>query len=272
MKNLAKKALAMLCVLSMLFSLPVAVYAADFEIAVGDVDAVKQGVGTAEVEVPIEVSGNTGILGMKLEIAFDEGLTLKGIERGEALDTLEFTAPRDLPEDNAVSLLWDGETGTDTSNGTIAVLTFEVSKETVKDYAIEIDTNGVYSEKDEDGKPIIDVFPDFVGGVVSVIETRPEIAVSDVTVDRSKDSLEGIEVPITIADNTGVLGMKLEIAFPEELTLTEVKRGSALSRLEFTAPEDLTENPVGVNLLWDGLDPEEAEKSNGTIAVLVLCT
>ncbi len=291
MKNLAKKALAMLCVLSMLFSLPVAVYAADFEIAVGDVDAVKQGVGTAEVEVPIEVSGNTGILGMKLEIAYDEGLTLKDIERGEALSTLEFTNPAKdggdlstLPA-GEVNLLWDGQEGADTSNGVIAVLTFEVSKETVKDYAIEIDTNGVYSEKDEDGKPIIDVFPDFVDGVVSVIETRPEIAVSDVTVDRSKDSLEGVEVPITISDNTGVLGMKLEIAFPEELTLTDVKRGDALSKLAFTSPfgsqdpeadddsygpnVDTPEISGSVNLLWDGKEDADAEKSNGTIAILV---
>ncbi len=91
--------------------------------------------GGATVEVPVKISGNTGICGATFIIRYDNSLTLTGVKNAEALSSLSFTKPGNLSA-NPVNLVWYGLEN-DTSNGTIAVLTFSVpDKEGI--YDIEI--------------------------------------------------------------------------------------------------------------------------------------
>ena len=145
MKILAKKALSLLCVFAMLFSLVVTVNAADPITFTAESKTVELGEGTEEIVVPVSVAGNTGILGMALKVKYAEGLTLTKVEKGDALTSLAFTKPGNLAE-NPVKCVWDGESDADTSNGVIVNLTFTVPKDVAKEYAIEITPEGVVDD------------------------------------------------------------------------------------------------------------------------------
>jgi energy-converting hydrogenase Eha subunit E len=82
--------------------------------------AAKQG---ESVSVPIQISGNTGIVAVTLSIAYDANLTLTNITAGSAFSSLTMTKPGDFSA-NPVNLLWEG-IDADTTNGVVAILTFD---------------------------------------------------------------------------------------------------------------------------------------------------
>lgn len=144
MRNIAKRAISLLCVIFLLLSMVVTVQAVETGIVVEEI-RLQQTSGVETVDVPISLSNNTGILGMVLQVTYDEGLTLTKVEKGEALSSLSFTGPGDLTA-NPINIVWDGEAKNDTSNGVIAVLTFEVPKTIVKEYPVTISTKGVFDD------------------------------------------------------------------------------------------------------------------------------
>ena len=265
MRNMAKRAISLLCVISMLLSMMITVQAAGVGIAVENI-TLQQGSGTETVEVPIKISNNTGILGMTLQLEYGEGLTLTNVVKGDALTSLSFTKPGNFT-DNPVKMVWDGESENDTSNGTIATLTFTVSKDTVKDYSIDITTKGVFDEN------LDDVVVTTTNGKISVVGNEPvepdepttgtTITAPEKTVANGSGT-ETVEYPITIAGNTGILGMTLQLEYGEGLTLTNVVKGEALASLSFTKPGNFTDNPV--KMVWDG--ESENDTSNGVVATL----
>lgn len=107
------------------------VYADGTEIKIDSVTAT--GGGTAEV--PVILSGNGGICGANITVAYDDRLRLEGIDRGSALSSLAMTKPGSLAS-NPFVLVWDG-TEEDTSNGTMVVLTFAVP-DAAGEYAVEV--------------------------------------------------------------------------------------------------------------------------------------
>lgn len=118
-----KLILVTLLSITLLISTPLGVFADSPEgmtITVGNITTE----GGASVDVPISISGNPGICGATLSISYQEGLTLTKITRGEALADLDMTKPGKLTT-NPFKILWAG-TEEDSSNGTIAVLTFSV--------------------------------------------------------------------------------------------------------------------------------------------------
>ena len=46
-----------------------------------------------------------------------------------------------------------------------------------------------------------------------------------------------IEVPVTISDNSGLLGMTMIVSYAEELSLVKVEKGDALKSLTMTKPD-----------------------------------
>ena len=87
------------------------------------VDAVTSNSGGG-IDVPIRISGNSGICGATISVNYDSRITLTKITKGEAFSTLAMTKPGSLSL-NPFNLIWDG-TDADASNGIIAVLTFNV--------------------------------------------------------------------------------------------------------------------------------------------------
>ncbi len=165
MKAIAKRFVACLCVISMILSMMMVAQASGTEIVVGKTTLV-QANGEEIVQIPIDLSGNTGIAGMTLRISYTEGLTLTEIAKGSGLASLTMTKPGVLTS-NPFNLVWDGQDA-DTSNGTVATLVFTVPKNTVKDYEITVIPDGVF---DND---LNDVTINITNGKISVEEKPKE--------------------------------------------------------------------------------------------------
>ncbi|MDO4736941.1 MAG: hypothetical protein Q4B21_08015, partial [Bacteroidia bacterium] len=144
MRNLTKRVISILCVLSMLFSMFITVQASGVKFTVGSV-SVEKGTGSETVDVPIVLSGNTGLIGMTMTVNYAEGLTLTKVTKGDALSSLTLTRPGNLSA-NPVKATWDGEGENDYENGTIITFSFTVPKNVEKEYPIEISISGAIDE------------------------------------------------------------------------------------------------------------------------------
>ncbi len=125
------------------------------------------------VEVPIRLSGNSGICGATVLVTYDAALTLVNVTRGDALSTLAMTKSGSLSA-NPVKLVFDGMEE-DATNGNMAVLTFTAPQ-----------TDGVYeiTVSYEEG--------DIVDGDLQPL---------DVTLEKGKIIVGGSGVMIKIGDN-----------------------------------------------------------------------
>lgn len=95
--------------------------------------------------------------------------------------------------------------------------------------------------------------------VYAAADDRPTLTVASVTAGEE----EMIDVPVSIANNTGICGATILISYDSALALTAVNAGTALNHLVLTKPGSLIASPV--KLLWDGVD---ADQSNGEIVIL----
>ncbi len=94
-------------------------------IIVGDVEV---NAGTKDVDVPVYINANPGVLGMTLLLQFDdEKLNLVNAVNGDAVkDVLTMTCSKNLKSD--CKFTWDGQeiSGNDIRDGTIVVLSFKL--------------------------------------------------------------------------------------------------------------------------------------------------
>lgn len=91
------------------------------------------------------------------------------------------------------------------------------------------------------------------------IGDRPVIKVSSV----SGRAGQTVDVTIAVQNNSGIAGMMLKLAYPEQFELVDISEGTALPGLEFTPPGNYAANPI--SLSWDGLD---ADEGNGIVLTL----
>ena len=166
-----KRLVAFLCALAILLSMPV--YAAGTAPVVS-ADSVTAEAG-ATVDVPIRITGNTGILGAKITVQYAEGLTLTKISAGEAFAGLAMTKPGKL-NDNPISIVWDGLDGAAEADGVIVVLTFQ-APQGAGYYPITITTNSKdFVDKDFVDNDLHPVAVETKAGAVTVeCETHTEV-------------------------------------------------------------------------------------------------
>jgi hypothetical protein len=79
----------------------------------------------AEVEVPILLSNNTGLAGLKVSVAYDSVLTLIGVEFNSAISEM-MTAPQPYTNPQPIAMI--SPLDDTTANGVFATLTFKVSE------------------------------------------------------------------------------------------------------------------------------------------------
>ena len=252
-----KRLVAFLCALAILLSMPV--YAAGTAPVVS-ADSVTAEAG-ATVDVPIRITGNTGILGAKITVQYAEGLTLTKISAGEAFAGLAMTKPGKL-NDNPISIVWDGLDGAAEADGVIVVLTFQ-TPQGAGYYPITITTNS----KDFVDNDLHPVAVETKAGAVTVegeTHTGPVVSADSVTAEAGAT----VDVPIRITGNTGILGAKITVQYAEGLTLTKISAGEAFAGLAMTKPGKLNDNPISI--VWDGLDG--AAEADGVIVVLTFQT
>ncbi len=238
---------------------PVAALQANPTVTVSS-ETVAVGSGTADVSLTLTFTDNPGVAGVYLTMAYDSALTLKSMERGDAIGTLTFTPPGNLAA-NPVKLLWDGMDA-DATGGLMLTVTFTVPLGEKKTYPVTLSYNpGDFYDNDMN-----DVDVTLVQGGITVGKaapaTTPVLTVASVDVDGGTGTRD-VDVTITLADNPGVAGIYMLLHYDAALTLKELTKGPALETLEYTKPTDLSGNPLV--LLWDGL---EADGSNGVILTM----
>ena len=229
-----------------------AVYANNTEINIGDVTAM----GGETVDVPITLSGNSGICGANIVISYDKNLQLTGITKGSALPSLSMTKPGSIAS-NLFTIVWDG-TEEDNTDGTIAVLTFKTPSNAGK-YSINVS----YDEGDIVDGTLSPVNVTLKNGSITVEDSAPvsgtTITIGSVTAKPG----ESFTVPVIITGNTGICGATLTFDYSTSLALTNITKGDGFSSLAMTKPGSYSSGPFV--LVWDGL---EADTSNGVIAYL----
>lgn len=229
-----------------------AAYANNTEIYIGDVTAM----GGKTVDVPITLSGNSGICGANIVISYDKSLQLTGITKGSALPSLSMTKPGDMTS-NPFTIVWDGMEA-DSTNGTIAVLTFKTPSNAGK-YSINVS----YDEGDIVDGTLSPVSVTLKNGSITVEDSAPVLG-TIITVDTvTAQPGESFTVPVRIAGNTGICGATLTFNYSTPLALTNITKGDGFSSLTMTKPGSYSSGPFV--LVWDGL---EADTSNGIIAYL----
>lgn len=117
------------------------------------------------VAVTVKLLENQGITGARLSISYPDGFTLTGIETGVAFSDLDFTMPV-TPYLNPVTLSWDG-LANDYHDGTLAILTFEVSEGMAEgSYPITV----TYNEGDVYDENLENVSLRITNGVIDILK------------------------------------------------------------------------------------------------------
>ena len=208
------------------------------------------------ISVPIRIENNTGICGATVAVEYDKNLVLTAVEKGTALTTLTMTNPGKLSA-NPINIGWDGMDA-DCSNGVIATLIF-----TVPDISGTYNINISYEDGDIVDGNLDPITLDIQNGGITISKEESD-NMPTITVGNAAAASGGsISVPVQISNNTGICGATISILYDEELVLTAVERGNALTSLTMTNPGKLSDNPVKIG--WDGM---EADTSNGVIATL----
>ena len=200
--------LSVLCMISFIMSVNTVSYAAETTLKIDTVSCYCQ----ETVDVPIIISGNTGIAGAVIKISYDTQLELVAINQGDAFESLTYTPPAKLTS-NPFTLLWDGIDG-DNSNGTIAILTFKAPKETgTYNISASYETGGIYDGGLNDINVILK------SGAITALE-KPTISVSITDKTDVKVELDG-----------EIQGM-VYVALYDDKSLLEVQSHSAKKIIE----------------------------------------
>lgn len=134
MKKSSRGLISVLLVFALIVSvLPTSVFAAagtEMKDATISVEKVSAAPG-ATVEVKISIKDNPGILGARLSVAYDSGLTLTGATAGEAFSVMTMTKPGAFA--SPCQFVWDGQeiSTSDIQDGVILTLTFAVASDAV---------------------------------------------------------------------------------------------------------------------------------------------
>ena len=122
-------------------------------VCVGDA---KVSPGDMQVQIPVSIQNNPGIVGMTLKLTYDETvMTLESITRGSALSEMSsFTYPKDLSSGCQFPWATEEVQPEDVTNGEILMLTFGISETAVVgnyDVAISYDEGAII---DNDLNPV----------------------------------------------------------------------------------------------------------------------
>ncbi|MCM1365567.1 MAG: cohesin domain-containing protein, partial [Ruminococcus sp.] len=216
---------------------------------------------TYDVEVPVSVASNVGLWALRAEYTYDaELLTFNGIKSGiyAAEDGVNYSE-----KNGVITVFFEGAEIADVKDdGVLFTLVFTAGKKAgTSDITMNlidaINTNGEDVDvKTADG--IVDILP------------APAIAVGSAETYADKT----VDIPVTISGNTGVVSVRMEIAYdaanlrfagvksgllPADETNASAKDGVITVFVENDTVADMTENGVLFDLVFTTLNNEDAE-------------
>ena len=121
------------------------------------------------VEVSINIDNNKGIAGATFTLTYDEKLTLLDIQKGDAFDMLDFTAPGLFS--SPCNFAWDSESAVSAKNGKVLILSFKVSDKAAKNEELPVKLSYRYGDIYDANLDSIPVT--FENGKITVINYIP---------------------------------------------------------------------------------------------------
>lgn len=217
---------------------------------------------TKDVEVPVNISLNNGVWGIRAEFKYDSSLlTFNGIKSGI------FAADKDVnysEKDGTVVIFAEGAGVEDaTENGTLFTLQFTAGRK-AGNADVEINVIDFINAAEQD------LSVKTVNGVVEILPA-PSITVGSVETFSEKVT----SVPVTISGNSGIISARVEIAYDAE-NLEFVGVSDGLFKADDTnasahdgvitvyventkAIENISENGVIFNLIFKPVTNVDAE-------------
>lgn len=189
------------------------------------------------VDVPIIISGNTGIAGGILDITYDKELTLTGIKRGTAFSDLDFTPPKHLTS-YPVRLLWDG-IDADCTNGTIAILTF-----TAPDKIGAFNITATYRKGDFYDGDMEDLEISITNGQINVSDGDKK---NEIIVNKNDD------FNVSLVSNKKISGTLIVALYDDTDRLIEVNTYPAMETMKIPLGNAASAEYVRF-MWWDSLD------------------
>lgn len=116
------------------------------------------------IEVVVSIKNNPGIAGAKLAIAYDSQLTLIHAEAGDALNTIDYTAPAFLYSGCAFN--WDSLTGEASKDGVVLLLTFSITDNVSVGDVLAVSCS--YVNGDVYAEDLSDISLDCINGTVTI--------------------------------------------------------------------------------------------------------
>lgn len=116
------------------------------------------------VQVLLTVHNNPGVAGARLRISFDSELTLVSASNGDAFAELTYINPGKFT--SPCNFNWDSESGMATEDGTILILTFEISDNVASGENLNIFCT--YTSGDIYDEGLNDVDFDIISGAITV--------------------------------------------------------------------------------------------------------
>lgn len=209
-----RKMMALICLISVLVTMCIpTVYASSkTTLTVANVNAEP---GT-DVDVAIDLSNNTsGIAGMMISVAYNENLVLKSVTKGTALPSLDFTKPGNLSA-NPVNIGFDGTEG-DSTNGTVAILTFTVPEDAKGSYAVNVS----YSEGNIYDGDLNDIDVSIVNGGITVNST-PAVTEPSISYTNLVKGTNNITLDVNLTSPDEISG-KVYVALYDENSMVKLK-------------------------------------------------
>jgi hypothetical protein len=211
------------------------------------------------VEVPVSISGNPGIVSFYISVAFDDSkVKLTGVQNGTVLNDPSHSGTL-TTNPYKLCFAMDLSPVNNTENGVIATLSFEILKSFKPgDTAITVD----YNPNEIYDIDYNNVTFNKVNGKITVSEAdTPSITVGT----DSGSPGETVNVPVSIANNPGIISLNASIAYDSsKLRLIDVKNGDVLTDPSHSG--SLATNPYKLCFNMD-LSPVNIT-ANGVIATL----
>lgn len=207
------------------------------------------------VQVKIDIANNPGIASLKINVDYDDYLTLTNVEFNSAFGSF-VTAP--TPYNNPQSLSMISPLSDVASNGTFATLTFKISDNAPSDYVADIILT--YDEDDVFNADFENVPLSVVNGYVKIGGTDTDIFTMQV--GQATVSAKTVYVDVILSNNPGLASLKFNVNYDSCLTLTKVEFNSAFGSY-VTAPTPY-KNPQSLSMI----SPLSEISNNGVFATL----
>ena len=138
--------------LAVLFSLSISVCAFAADKPCVYAESVQAEAGET-INVPVSIKNNSGIMGTKIIVSYDDGLKILDVQKGDVFSSGNFVHNADVKKENSFDVVWNSNSA-NKANGTMFIVTIRLPDDAKGDYNLVItyDQDNTFDENYEDVK------------------------------------------------------------------------------------------------------------------------